>query len=208
MAIQVSGTTVINDSRELQNIASLDSTTAATIGAAAGGGGLTELLSDNQSVNGSAIDLDFFWLGLNYDRYIISLTDIRPGTGLTYPRMRLKNSSNYIINSSGYYGVGLTHSNGSYYRAYDSYITLQDNTNGTGYRYSMVMDLWYLYSSTRQTTGFWTGITGVSGTTPREATTGAFLARNSTTIDQHRGIYIYFSSGTIVGNYSIWGQNG
>lgn len=38
MAINISGTTVINNSRQLQNIASLDSTTAATIGAAAGGG--------------------------------------------------------------------------------------------------------------------------------------------------------------------------
>lgn len=38
MAIQISGTTVVNNSRQLQNIASLDSTTAATIGAAAGGG--------------------------------------------------------------------------------------------------------------------------------------------------------------------------
>jgi hypothetical protein len=38
MAIQISGTTVVNDSRQLQNIASLDSATAAVIGAAAGGG--------------------------------------------------------------------------------------------------------------------------------------------------------------------------
>jgi hypothetical protein len=37
MAIQISGTTVVNNSRELQNIASLDATTAATIGASAGG---------------------------------------------------------------------------------------------------------------------------------------------------------------------------
>jgi len=37
MAIQISGTTVVNDSRQLQNIASLDSTTTATISAAAGG---------------------------------------------------------------------------------------------------------------------------------------------------------------------------
>ena len=34
MAIQISGTTVVNDSRELQNIASLDSTTTSTISAA------------------------------------------------------------------------------------------------------------------------------------------------------------------------------
>lgn len=34
MAIQISGTTVVNNSRELQNIASLDSTTTSTISAA------------------------------------------------------------------------------------------------------------------------------------------------------------------------------
>lgn len=34
MAIQISGTTVVNDSRQLQNIASLDSTTTSTIQAA------------------------------------------------------------------------------------------------------------------------------------------------------------------------------
>ena len=37
MAIQISGTTVVNNSRQLQNIASLDSTTTATIAAAVGG---------------------------------------------------------------------------------------------------------------------------------------------------------------------------
>ena len=39
MAIQISGTTVINNSRQLQNIASLDSTSAAAITAAGVGGG-------------------------------------------------------------------------------------------------------------------------------------------------------------------------
>jgi len=38
MAININGTTVINNSRQLQNIASLDSTTTTTIAAAAGGG--------------------------------------------------------------------------------------------------------------------------------------------------------------------------
>lgn len=38
MAIKVSGTTVVNDSRELQNIATLDSTTTTTISSAVGGG--------------------------------------------------------------------------------------------------------------------------------------------------------------------------
>lgn len=38
MAIQISGTTVVNNSRQLQNIASLDSTTTSTISAAGIGG--------------------------------------------------------------------------------------------------------------------------------------------------------------------------
>ena len=47
MAIQVSGTSVINDSRQLQNIASLDSTTAATIAAA---GGVSSTVTTTSSV--------------------------------------------------------------------------------------------------------------------------------------------------------------
>ena len=38
MALQINGTTVVNNSRQLQNIASVDATTAATIAANAGGG--------------------------------------------------------------------------------------------------------------------------------------------------------------------------
>ena len=41
MAIKVNGTTVINDSRALQNIASVDATTVAAISAAGVGGGAT-----------------------------------------------------------------------------------------------------------------------------------------------------------------------
>lgn len=52
MAIQISGTTVINNSRQLQNIASLDSTTTSTI-AAAGVGGATMLVTPSSLSAGS-----------------------------------------------------------------------------------------------------------------------------------------------------------
>jgi len=42
MAIKVNGTTVINDSRQLQNVASVDATTVAALGAAGVGGGANE----------------------------------------------------------------------------------------------------------------------------------------------------------------------
>ena len=47
MAIKVSGTSVINDSRQLQNIASLDSTTISTINSNISTGGITALGSAN-----------------------------------------------------------------------------------------------------------------------------------------------------------------
>lgn len=51
MAIQISGTTVINNSRQLQNIASLDSTTTSTIAAAAGGG--TKIITEQMTFDTS-----------------------------------------------------------------------------------------------------------------------------------------------------------
>lgn len=57
MAIQVGGTTVVNDSRQLQNIASLDATTTATIGAAAGGGSITATASGTLA-NGDTVCLN------------------------------------------------------------------------------------------------------------------------------------------------------
>lgn len=61
MAIQISGTTVVNDSRQLQNIASVDATTAAVIAENAGGGGgprFQELVVSSQTwtpkMNGDA----------------------------------------------------------------------------------------------------------------------------------------------------------
>ena len=53
MAIKVNGTTVINDSRQLQNVASVDATTVAALGAAGVGGGANEwtTLSNTYSFN-------------------------------------------------------------------------------------------------------------------------------------------------------------
>lgn len=57
MALQVSGSTVVNNSLQLQNIASLDATTTATIGAAAGGGSITATAS-GALANGDTVCLN------------------------------------------------------------------------------------------------------------------------------------------------------
>ena len=52
MAIKVNGTTVINDSRQLQNVASVDATTVAALGAAGvGGANISEYTILNPSLN-------------------------------------------------------------------------------------------------------------------------------------------------------------
>ena len=67
MAIKVNGTTVIDDSRALKNIASLDAATAASI-TAAGVGGLTTVIADNVALgSGSTLSIS---LG-DYTRQII-----------------------------------------------------------------------------------------------------------------------------------------
>ena len=58
MAIKVNGTTVIDDSRALQNVASVDATTAAAIGAAGiGGGGAIDLVADGSITAGNVVGL-------------------------------------------------------------------------------------------------------------------------------------------------------
>ena len=60
MAIKVSGTTVINDSRELTNITSVDATTVAALGAAGvGGGGGIELTTSEAVAEGDTLAMNF-----------------------------------------------------------------------------------------------------------------------------------------------------
>jgi len=58
MAIQVNGTTVIDNSRQLTNIASVDATTVAALGAAGvGGGGSIELVADGSISAGDPVGI-------------------------------------------------------------------------------------------------------------------------------------------------------
>ena len=129
MAIQVSGTSVISDARQLQNIASLDSTTSATIGAAAGGGfefiGETAITTDT-----SYIDYTFP-TGYKGFKFILNQMCHSDPNANTYRecRIRLTNSSGTLdTNSTEYlnanssrtsmnlsYWWGAGGSNGGYY---------------------------------------------------------------------------------------------
>jgi len=98
MAIKVNGTTVINDSRALSNIASVDATTAAAIGAA-GVGGSTTLLTENASLSGLQVEISFTG---NYKYYNIMLSGMK---SVNYADLyaRLTNSSGTAITGYDYW---------------------------------------------------------------------------------------------------------
>ena len=112
MAIKVSGTSVINDSRALQNIASVDSTTAAAITAAGVGGGEMVLLTDNASVGSSTTYIEVSFTA-DYRMYIVQFVNV--GTNSSNFCAQYTNSSGNRITTSGYYqsatGGGVLQSN-------------------------------------------------------------------------------------------------
>ena len=90
MAIKVNGTTVINDSRALTNIASVDATTVAAIGAA-GVGGETTLLVDRANIADGTSYVEVSFTG-GYQRYIVTLEFARKQD---YPSVQ--ESGSYLV---------------------------------------------------------------------------------------------------------------
>ena len=108
MAIQISGTSVINNSRQLQNIASLDSTTSSTIAASlGGGGGWSRRTTGGFANNSTALDITFPTTGGTSREYMIvfpKITGINPGTTLKQMvKMLLFNSSYQLMQTHGDY---------------------------------------------------------------------------------------------------------
>lgn len=101
MAIKVNGTTVINDSRALQNIASVDATTVTALeNAGVGGGAFTEITALTSFSNVSSLTLT---LSTAYSVHLIYFFDVDHNDGGDEDfQMRLGNSSGTIITSSTY----------------------------------------------------------------------------------------------------------
>ena len=99
MAIQVNGTQVIGNSRELTNIASIDATTKNAIAAAGVGGGLEYLGKTSISSDGAYFQYE--WPTSGYAGFKIVINDIRSVlTERRILRLKLVNASN-AVNGSG-----------------------------------------------------------------------------------------------------------
>ena len=118
MAIQVGGTTVINNSRALSNIASVDATTAASIEAAGVGGGFTEstiALGPSSSLNAYAL-VGADWLGTNTavntsappSGIIIAQSTICTSRSLMQLTIKSDTSKITFPQRSGYWSGGMT----------------------------------------------------------------------------------------------------
>lgn len=99
MAIQVNGTQVIGNSRELTNIASVDATTAAAIGAAGVGGASTRLVNNASVGTGTQFEVSFTG---GYQYYQIMIGGMT-STNYADLQARLTNSSGTAITAYEYY---------------------------------------------------------------------------------------------------------
>ena len=103
MAIQVSGTQVIGNSRELTNIASVDATTATAIGAAGVGGAHTLIQGETAFTTGQTVEFDISTGG--YEVYYIDIIGAQhdaPDTTTNF-RAQFKDTSNNLITTSNKY---------------------------------------------------------------------------------------------------------
>jgi len=105
MAIQISGTQVISNSRGLTNIASVDATTVAALGAA-GVGGATSLITDWTTVSTNASSLQISLTG-DYDAITIELRNITVASNHNdhEVRIRFKKANGTVISGNNLYAT-------------------------------------------------------------------------------------------------------
>ena len=111
MAIQVSGTEVISNSRALNNIASVDATTATAIGAAGVGGSTVYLGETLITSNISYVQYNF---PAGYQRFVFQIIGWEGQIERRNFWCRLTDSSNNILSSSTSYWSGNTTDDASF----------------------------------------------------------------------------------------------
>jgi hypothetical protein len=204
MAIKVNGTTVINDSRALSNIASVDATTAAAIGNA-GVGGASTLISDSVSVGtGATFSVSFSG---SYRAYRLILNGINSNTNFQILRWRFTDASGTPITTSQTYPVQYTNKVTNTYIKYD-YMGIDEYYHQYG-NDSAYIDM-YIYNPNSTTE-----VTHARGSywfTMDSYNQGNFTAQvgiHQYGVGANNSIYFYHQQGGNFsgGTYSLWGIN-
>ena len=155
MAIKVNGTTVINDSRALTNIASVDAATATAIGAAGVGGATTVIASNASSGTGTTLTFSL----ANYKEQRFSFLFKANGNNLNNEPivMRLGNASGTALTSKyGYiyqFGTSLLNAPNE---GYVKVLPLGNLGSTSGHNvWHMDFRIWYARDSSRATCYSW-----------------------------------------------------
>jgi hypothetical protein len=211
MAIKVNGTTVINDSRALQNVASVDATTVAAMGAA-GVGGETTLLVDNASVGtGSQFEVSFT-TGHKY--YVVTGSKIKQNRTSNFLRGRYKDSSgNAITSTSNIRNFFVGRSNGGSSYTYEDEVRFftGDPMNANTNELDFIVKFYNPYSTTERSWGEHSiVIDQPTSNYPREINSGIHslgMNYNSGNIVRTNAFFFYWSAGFNFtgGTYSVWG---
>ena len=136
MAIKVNGTTVINDSRQLQNVASLDATTVAAIGNAGVGGITKTVITDSSAytnvAGGDLLGTDSLSLGTSQPASADVIASRTISSGAVLASMSVTTGNNITLYDNGaYYGamIGIALWDGSNLTLLDR---THDNTDLSG----------------------------------------------------------------------------
>ena len=205
MAIKVNGTTVINDSRALQNIASVDSATVTALGNAGVGGGETTLVNADVSVSQAATLL--LPVG-NYriNRYVLEGLQTQHFFG-DIMHWRMSNSSGTTITSSDY--IAVQGQEGTTNRWYTSMSYIDHDFNfdvpstsqsGTGSGWYGEVTVFNGYSSSKRT------VVHVTCSSSKEEASSFQWTMSTTQRNQHVVCYIQQGNNfTATGSYTHWG---
>jgi len=147
MAIKVNGTTVINDSRALQNVASVDATTVAAMSAAGVGGMTTEVAKNAAFGTGNAVKLT---LG-NYKVQTFDIYNLKASAN-TYLKGQVTDSSDNVLEGNYQY---FNTNNGTDSTSFSDRITAYSGwdlpTSSSGWIILCNIEVYDAYSSTKQT---------------------------------------------------------
>jgi len=206
MAIKVNGTTVINDSRALSNIASVDATTATAIGAA-GVGGASTLISDSVSVGtGTTFSISFSG---SYRAYRLILNGINSSSTYQALAWRYTDGSGNNITGTQDYSFQYASRTLTSRWTVDDKMNIPENYKSGSSLHRAYIDM-YIYNpnSTTETTTQ----RGSFNYTSDSYYTGAFTSfvnTNTYGIGANNSIYFYHTTGGNFsgGTYSLWGLN-
>ena len=209
MAIQVNGTEVISNSRALNNIASLDATTVAAIGAAGVGGSTVFLGTTAITSDVDYIDITF---AAGYRAYRIHVEDLRQTAPSDVKKLRgrFTDSSNNVVSTENYVYLqagntsasretSLWHNNGVYVPA------AVDST----YQVSNVIIVYDPLDPSICTSGQWHGIGGIKENITQDFKgNGMFFSMERPAQNNALRIYIDDPTARIdstSSGYSVWG---